>query len=67
MNITIETLVGINDFTLMVYCDVNKMYYFSIINASGKTYTCDSSFPTLSSAKFMGISAIASAAIDRGD
>ena len=65
MRITIETLVGINDHTLLVYCDSHKMYYFSIINTLGKTHTCDSSFPTLSSAKFMGISAIESAAIDR--
>ena len=61
----IETMVGIDDYTLLVYRCADKMYRFSIANENGNTYTCNSSFPTLSSAKFMGVSAIERANMDR--
>ena len=62
---TIETILGINDYTLLVYSGSDKTYYFSMINEKGKAYTCESGFPSFSNAKFMGISAIEKAVIDR--
>jgi hypothetical protein len=61
---TIETLIGIKNCTLVVYCDLNR-YRFSITNTKSQTYTCDSSFPTSSSAKLMGIAAVERLAIER--
>ena len=63
MNIRI--LVGINNCTLMVYYCRDKMYRFSVVNAIGKIYTCESSYPTLSSAKLMGISVTERLTLDR--
>ena len=60
----IRTLVGINDCTLMVYYCHDKMYRFSVVNTMGKIYTCESSYPTLSSAKLMGLSITQRLAID---
>ncbi len=60
---TIKTLVGINNCTLLVYYCSDQTYRFSVVDTVGKTYTCDSSFPTLGSAKLMGIS-ITELAID---
>lgn len=66
MDIKIAALIGINNCILAVYhSSYDQMYRFSIANESRKTYTCDSSFPTLSSAKFMGISITERLAIDR--
>ncbi len=58
MNVKIETLVGINDCTLVIYRDDNEEYRFSLLSMLGKAYTCDSSFSTLSSAKSVGIAII---------
>lgn len=65
MNIQIAALIGINDCTLAVYCCPDQIYRFSVVNATGRVYTCDTCFPTLSSAKFMGISVTERLAIDR--
>lgn len=65
IKMNIRALVGINDCTLVVYYCCDKMYRFSVVNKKGKKYTCESSFPTLSSAKLMGISAVERFAVDR--
>ena len=66
MKIKIAALIGINNCILSVYYSCyDRMYRFSVVNESGKTYTCDNSFPTLTSAKFMGISITEKLAIDR--
>ncbi|MEM8827887.1 MAG: hypothetical protein AAGE96_00850 [Cyanobacteria bacterium P01_G01_bin.19] len=62
---TVETLVGLEDGTLVIYRLGEKDYYFSVVNALGQIYTCNSSFPTLSSAKLMGTSAIKRFALER--
>lgn len=58
MNIKIATLIGINDCTLAIYCDSEQEYRFSVLSMFGKAYTCDNSFPTLSSAKSVGIAIV---------
>ena len=62
---TIETLMGLDDSVLVIYRCGEKDYYFSVANALGQIYTCNSSFPTLSSAKLMGTSAIKRFAMER--
>ena len=62
---TIETLIGIKECTLVVYCGLDRLYRFSVTSTEGQTYTCDSNFPTSSSAKFMGIAAVERLAIER--
>ncbi|MCC0176388.1 hypothetical protein I4641_05280 [Waterburya agarophytonicola K14] len=62
---TIEILVGIDDCTLAVYRCVDQTYRFSVFNVMGQIYTCNSSFPTLSSAKLMGNSTIKRLAIEK--
>ena len=61
----IKALIGIENCVLMVYYCRDKMYRFSIVNTIGKIYTCDNSFPTLSSAKLIGISTVKQFAIER--
>ena len=56
MRIKISALIGMNDCILAVYYCSDEMYRFSVVNTMGRTYTCDSSFTTLSNAKYMGIS-----------
>ena len=62
---TIEIIIGLDDCTLAIYRRREDDYYFSIVNILGQVYTCDSSFPTLSSAKLMGTSAIKRLAVKR--
>lgn len=62
---TIEILLGLDDCTLMIYRSSKNDYHFSIVNVLGQIYTCNSSFPTLSSAKLMGTSAIKRLAVER--
>ena len=61
----IQTLIGIKDCTLVIYCDLDRLYRYSITSTGGETYTCNSNFPTLSSAKFMGVAAVERLAIKR--
>ena len=61
----IKVLVGIENCILVVYYCHDQMYRFSVVNTIGKTYTCDTSFSTLSSAKLMGISTVKRLAVDR--
>lgn len=61
---TIEILIGLDDCTLMIYSSEEQKYYFSVVNALGQIYTCGSGFPTLSSAKLMGTSAIKRLAVE---
>lgn len=65
MNINIAALIGINNCILAVYAYPDNIYRFSVINSTGRVYTCDTCFPTLSSAKFMGISVTERLLIDR--
>lgn len=65
MRIKLSSLIGINDCILAVYYCDDQTYRFSVVNTMGRTYTSDNSFPTLSSAKFMGISVTERLAIDR--
>jgi hypothetical protein len=65
MEIKISALIVINDCILAVYCFQDETYRFSVVNAMGRIYTCDTCFPTQSSAKFMGISVTERLAIDR--
>jgi hypothetical protein len=65
MGIKISALIGINDCILAVYRCQDQTYRFSVVNAMGRTYTCDTCFPSLSSAKFMGVSVTERLAIDR--
>ena len=61
----IELVLGLDDCTLMIYRSSENDYYFSVVNVLGQIYTCNSSFPTLSSAKLMGTSAIKRLAVER--
>ena len=54
----IQYVVGINGHTLLVYCCADTSYRFSIIDMTGKSHTCPHSFPSVSSATFMGTAAI---------
>lgn len=65
MKIKISALIGMNDCVLSVYYCNDKMYRFSVVNAMGRTYTCNSSFLTLDSAKSKGISITEKLAVDR--
>gem|GEM_PF-2676123 len=65
MRIKISALISINDCILAVYYCSDRMYRFSVVNTMGRTYTCDDSFPTLSSSKLAGISVTEKLAIDR--
>ena len=56
--------MGINDCILSVYYCDDQTYRFSAVNTTGRTYTSTSSFPTLSSAKSMGINITTRLAID---
>ena len=62
----IKTLIGIKDCTLVIYCGLDRLYHYSITSIEGETYTCTSNFPTLSSAKIMGVAAVERLAIRRG-
>ena len=61
----IEILIGLDDCLLAIYRRGEDDYYFSVVNVLGQIYTCNSSFPTISSAKLMGTSAIKRLAIER--
>jgi hypothetical protein len=65
MGIKISALIGVNECILAVYYCNDRTYHFSVVNARGRIYTCDTSFPTLSSAKFMGISVTERLEVDR--
>ena len=65
MKINISALIGMNDCVLSVYYCNDRVYRFSVVNAMGRTYTCNSSFLTLDSAKNKGISITEKLAIDR--
>ena len=54
----IQSIVGIKDKLLLVYSLAETSYYFSIVDGTGKSSTCDTSFPSGNSAKFMGLAAI---------
>ena len=58
MKLKIETLLGINDCTLAIYCYSDQEYRFSVLSMLGKAYTCDSSFSTFSSAKSVAIAIV---------
>ena len=62
---TIELILGLDECTLMIYRKSENDYYFSVVNVLGQIYTCNSSFPTLSSAKLMGTSASRRLAVER--
>ena len=62
----IETLVGIKDCTLIIYCGLDRLYRYSITSIEGETYTCASNFPTSDSAKIMGVAAVERLALRRG-
>ena len=61
---SIEILIGRNDCILSIYRRHKNDYYFSIVNVLGQVYTCNTSFPTLSSAKLMATSAIERLAVE---
>ena len=63
----IQSVVGINGHTLLVYCCANTSYRFSVVDLTGKSYTCDTSFPSADSAKFMGVAAIEHVMESEGD
>ena len=54
----IQSIVGINGQLLLVYSLAETSYYFSIVDRTEKSSTCDTSFPSANSAKFMGVAAI---------
>ncbi len=56
--IKIQSLVSTNGQLLLVYSLSATSYYFSIVDVNGKSSTCDTSFPSANSAKFMGVTAI---------
>ena len=58
MGMKIQSVVGINGQLLLVYSLAETSYYFSIVDGTGKSSTCDTSFPSANSAKFMGVAAI---------
>ncbi|MGF1539718.1 MAG: hypothetical protein ACFCU5_04585 [Pleurocapsa sp.] len=54
----IDTLVGINNYTLMVYSYPKGFYSFCIIDRSGATYNFDSIFSNSTDAYFSGKNAV---------
>lgn len=50
---TIETLIGISNCVISIYCCSDKTYRFSIVNTVGETFTCSSNFPNFDSAEFL--------------
>ena len=50
---TIETLIGISNCVISIYCCSDRTYRFSIVNIVGETFTCSSNFPNFDSAEFM--------------
>ena len=67
MNIAIQSLIGINDCTLLIYSNCNKMYRLSLVNNAGKVYSCDTEFYTLESAKSMGVCIIERFAVNHDE
>lgn len=56
----IESVIGIDGYTLMVYLRHDRFYGFSVIDQKGKVYTCDSNFSSVDSATLLAVSAIKS-------
>ncbi len=54
----IQSVIGIDGYTLMVYLRHDRFYCFSVIDKKGKIYTCDNRFSNLDSATLLAISAI---------
>ncbi len=63
---TIETLAWLDNCVLSVYRCADKTYRFSIVNPIGEAFTCRSSFPNLSSARFMARYTVRKLAIKDG-
>ena len=56
----IQSIIGIKDKLMLVFSLAETSYYFSIVDGTGKSSTCDTNFPSANSAKFMGLAAIKS-------
>lgn len=54
----INNVVGINDYTLLVYRTIDKLYHFSIIDSSGIPFNFDSIFLTSEEANVKGRAAV---------
>ena len=54
----IENVIGINGYTLLVYCTLDKLYRFSIIDFSGTAFSFDSIFLTAEEANVKGRAAV---------
>ncbi|MEM8830477.1 MAG: hypothetical protein AAGE96_14125 [Cyanobacteria bacterium P01_G01_bin.19] len=54
----INSVIGINGYTLLVYRTLDKLYHFSIIDFSGVPFSFDSIFLTAEEANVKGRAAI---------
>lgn len=54
----IETVIGIDGYTLLVYRSLDRLYRFSIIDFSGTAFSFDSIFLTAEEANIQGRAAI---------
>ncbi|MCC0178244.1 hypothetical protein I4641_14785 [Waterburya agarophytonicola K14] len=55
---TIQNIIGINGYTLLVYRTLDKLYHFSIIDFSGIAFNFDSIFLTAEEANVKGRAAV---------
>lgn len=54
----IQSMVGIDGCTLVIYRRSDRLYGFSIIDLNGIVYTCDSSFSSVDSANLLAMTAM---------
>ncbi|MEL6493683.1 MAG: hypothetical protein AAFQ41_01005 [Cyanobacteria bacterium J06623_7] len=54
----IDSVIGIDSYTLLVYCSEDRLYRFSIIDSSGIAFNFDSIFLTAAEAVLKGKEAV---------
>ncbi|MEL6579645.1 MAG: hypothetical protein AAFQ14_07835 [Cyanobacteria bacterium J06621_12] len=55
---TIQNVIGIDGYTLLIYCGEDRLYRFSIIDSSEIAFSFDSIFLTAEEANIKGRAAI---------
>jgi len=55
----IQSLIGINGYTLMVYWSAKTEFRFEVIDSAGKYYVCPSNFSCVDNAESKAFSVIA--------
>ena len=54
----IQNIIGIDGYTLLIYCSLDQLYSFSIIDFSGIAFNFDSIFLTAEEANVKGRAAV---------